>query len=180
MKLFLRKVTYFALIILILTSIGLFLPTTPRVSESLLFGAIQKDSLLKNVESPRIIFVGGSNLSFGINSQMIKDSLGLNPINTAIHAAIGLKYMMENTLQYVREGDIVVLAPEYDHFYRKYDVVSEELMRMVFDVNFSNFKLLNFKQKLALIPHIPKYSLSKFKPNEYMNVKVDEIYSVLV
>ena len=42
--------------------------------------------------------------------------------------------MLENTIQYVKEGDIVILILEYEHFYRDYNYVSEELLRTIFDV----------------------------------------------
>ena len=73
--------------------LGLLLPATPRASKSLLFANQKKDELLQRVKSPRMIFVGGSNLSFGLNSQIIKNELNINPINTAVHAAIGVRYM---------------------------------------------------------------------------------------
>lgn len=66
---------------------------------------------------PRIIFVGGSNLAFGLDSQRIKDSLNINVINYGLHAGIGLKYMVDDISTYARKGDIIVFAPEYSHFY---------------------------------------------------------------
>ncbi len=135
---------------------------------------------MKNVKSPRIIFVGGSNLSFGLNCQMIKDSLNLNPINTGIHAAIGLVYMMSNSLEYIKEGDIVILVPEYQQFYGDlaYGNDGEELIRTIFDVNISKLHLLNSKQIKIVIHALPKYSLSKFKFSEYFGVGERDIYCV--
>ena len=162
----------------ILLILGLSLPATPVTSKSLLFGALEKDSLLQNTLSPRIIFVGGSNLSFGLNSQRIKDELNLNPINTAIHAGIGLNYMLSNTIQYVKKGDIILLAPEYEHFYWDYNHGTQELFRTIFDVNPSKIRLLNLIQMLNMVKYIPKYTVSKFKPTEYINVKENMVYGV--
>jgi hypothetical protein len=178
MKLFLGRLLGFATPIILVMVVGLMLPATPRVSKSLLFAGVQKDRLLQTVESPRIIFVGGSNLSFGLNCQLIKDSLALNPINTAIHASIGLRFMLENTLQYVKEGDIVVLIPEYNQLFRDYDASAEELMRMVFDVDFSKVALLSPSQAVNLIAFTPKYVVTKFKPSEYRHLKANEFYGV--
>ena len=88
MKNFLYKVIVFIITILVFCILLSFLPTTPRAAKSLLAASMQKDSLMKNLLSPRIIFLGGSNLSFGLDSQMIKDSLKLNPINTGITVSI--------------------------------------------------------------------------------------------
>ena len=157
---------------------GLILPPTPRASKSLLFANKQKDSLLINTKEPRIIFVGGSNLSFGLNSYEIKDSLNLNPVNTAIHASIGLKYMLENTLQYLKNGDIIILAPEYSHFFRSYEYTSDELLRITFDVNPEKRKFLSLKQEIDLLSNIPKFSITKYKPTEYWGFHESDVYSV--
>ena len=178
MKHFCIKVSVFVIVLMGIISILLTLPTTPAIKQSLLFAETQKDSLLLNEKSPRIIFVGGSNLSFGLNSQEIKDSLHLNPINTAIHAGVGLKYMLDHTFQYCQAGDIVVLVPEYSHFYADYDVGSEELLHTVLEVNTSNLKLLNANQILNCMPFIGKIILPKLKISEYFNVVENEIYGL--
>jgi len=178
MKKFIQKVVLFIVPFVLIVMVAALLPTTPRASGSLLMSSIKKDSLLRNTPSPRIIFVGGSNLSFGLNSQTIKDSLQFNPINTAIHASIGIKFMMTNTLEYVQKGDIVVLVPEYEHFYRSLDFGSEELMRTIFDLDIKHLKHININQFINLMPFLPKYSLTKFNINEYRDIKESDIYSV--
>jgi hypothetical protein len=179
MRRFILKISVFSISLVALLLLLLQLPPTPYTSKSLLFAAIKKDSLLANAPSPRIIFVGGSNLSFGLNSQMIKDSLNLNPINTAIHAGLGLKYMLENTSQYIKEGDIIVVAPEVALFYWKYDdYCSEELLRTVWDVNRSNIRLLSLKQMINCVPFIAKIGFSKLNPKEYINKEESDVYSV--
>ena len=179
MKSFIIKTICFFLIpIPIIITLGLVLPTTPRASKSLILGIIHKDYLLKCTKKPRLIFVGGSNLSFGLNSKMIKDSLHINPINTAIHACIGVKFMFENTLSYVKKGDVIIFVPEYMHFFKSLNSGSEELMRSIFDVSISKFKLLDVHQKYNILPFIPRYVLTKFDFSEYFNDEDFEFYSV--
>jgi hypothetical protein len=178
MRRFINKIAFFLLPAFIIFLLGLFGPTTPRAAMSLLMSSIQKNSLLQNTPSPRIIFVGGSNLSFGLNSQMIKESLNINPVNTGIHMSIGIKYMIDNTLEFVQKGDIIILVPEYSHFYSTINFGSEELMRTIFDVNLANIKHLNCYQIINILPYMPKYILTKFNPIEYINVNESDIYSV--
>jgi len=178
MKKFVIKTLVFLFPILILVLLGLFLPVTPRASKSLLMSSINKNQLLQNTQSPRIIFVGGSNLSFGLNCQTIKDSLKVNPINTAIHASIGIKYMLDNILQFIKKDDIIVLVPEYSHYYRSLNFGSEELMRTIFDVKITNIKYLTINQIFNILPFLPRYSLTKFKIDEYRNIKENDLYSV--
>ena len=180
MRNFIKRTTYFLLTLLILIIIGAFIPPTPYVSESLLFATQKKDSLLANTETPRIIFVGASNIAFGLNSQIIKDSLHLNPINTGLHIGFGLKYMLDNTLSYIKEGDIVVLSFEYEHFFRDLNWTSEELIRTIFEVNRTNpkYMLLNQQQYLSSIKHFIKISLSRFTPKEYFGFNIRPDYSI--
>lgn len=162
-----------------LFGVSLLLPSTPRASKSLLFAEIKKDSLLANTPSPRIIFVGGSNLSFGLNSQEINDSLHINPINTAIHASIGMKYVLENTMQYAKKGDIIVFVPEYSHFYNDWHGGSTELLRTVIECNRANIKLLSKEQIRNCFPYTGAFALSKFSPVEYIYwERKTEVYSV--
>jgi len=111
---------------------------------------------------------------------MIKDQLNINPINTGIHASIGLIYMMSNSLEFIKEGDIVILVPEYQQFYGDYAYGNngEELTRTIFDVNISKIHLLNIKQILNVIKVLPKYSFSKFKASEYFGFTESDIYGV--
>jgi len=178
MKKFILRVSLFSLLLLLLVVIGFVLPATPRASKSLLSAKVEKDNLLKETNNPRIIFVGGSNLSFGLNSNIIKDSLNLNPINTAIHAAIGLQYMMDNTIQYIKENDIVILAPEYIHFYGRTVYGGEELLRTVADIELSKIFELKKEQLKNISKYILKYSFSKLKFTEYFGYKESDVYSV--
>ncbi|MDR1347118.1 MAG: hypothetical protein LBJ63_01620 [Prevotellaceae bacterium] len=181
MKRFILKILLFVSLLILLFGLFLlfiFLPSTPRASKSLLFAEIKKDSLLIATPSTRIIFVGGSNLSFGVDCKWIEDSLKINPINTAIHASIGVKYMLENTMKYVKKGDIIVFVPEYEHFCNDWNVASAELLRTVIDVNRSNIKLLSKKQLYNCFPYTGAFILSKFNPIEYINPKESDVYSV--
>ncbi|MDR2810272.1 MAG: hypothetical protein LBB84_06915 [Tannerellaceae bacterium] len=178
MKSFLLKCTLFTLLVISGLILGLALPVTPRASKSSFYSAIQKDSLLANVDSPRMIFIGGSNISFGLNSQMIKDSLNINSINTGISAGLGLKFMLENTAQYVKEGDIIIAPLEYVHYTNDYDYCSETLLRIIMDVNKGYLRLLNFRQTLRLLPLVLNYINSKLRLSAYFNFEIDPIHSI--
>ncbi len=178
MRRFLYRVLWFIIPISVFFISGLFSPTTPRASTSLMMASVSKDSLLEHTKSPRLILIGGSNLSFGFNGQMIKDSLQINPINTGIHASIGLQYMMKSALSHIKEGDTVILIPEYDHFYRDYNYASDALLHVVFDVDISRIRFLSFGQIISLLPYLPAYTISKLNPKEYYDVKEDMIYGV--
>jgi hypothetical protein len=72
-----------------------------------------RDELLQNTPGPRMIFVGGSNLAFGLDSKRIAERTGLAVINCGLHAGLGLQFMLNQAAKYLKDGDIVVLSPEY-------------------------------------------------------------------
>jgi hypothetical protein len=178
MKKFVKTLIFFFVFLIILFFVGVLLPATPRASRNFLFAKIHKDDLLVNAPSPRIIFIGGSNLSFGLDCQMIKDSLGLNPINTGINASLGLVYMTDNALSYIKSGDVVVVVPEYLQFYGKFAFGGEELLRTVMDISPKRIIELRKEQFANIAVFFPKYAFSKFKPTEYFGFSEDKIYSV--
>jgi 5'(3')-deoxyribonucleotidase len=177
MQKFLRKIILIGLLFIAWVLFLLLLPATPASKLTALSAKPIKDSLLKYTKSPRIIFIGGSNLSFGLNSQIIKDSLHLNPVNTAIQAAIGLKFMMDNALKLIQKDDIVVLSPEYKQFFDgfAFGETGEALIRVI---NFKESQNLTALQYKYIIPKIPKYAFSKLNLQQYINLKEPEIFGL--
>lgn len=167
MLLFIKKLAFFISLFVVLLSIGVILPQTPRASRAHLFSQRDKDLLLRDAPSPRLILVGGSNISMSINSQLFYDSLKLYPINTGLSASIGLYYMLDNALRYVKAGDVVIVCPEYSQFYENLSIGTEDLLRVVIDKSPAAIFQLSPNQLSNSIKYIPKFALSKFKPSEY-------------
>jgi len=178
MKVFLKKLVIFCSILLIISIIAIILPVTPKASKSLLFALNDKDKLLKETKKNRIIFIGGSNLSFGLNSQLIKDSLHLNPINTSIHAGIGLKFMLNHYKSLIDSNDIIILVPEYSQYFGNTANGDEALFRLILDVNLSEINNIDYFQLKQIIQFFPKFIISKYSPNEYFykNIAHRRIY----
>jgi hypothetical protein len=167
MFLFVKKITVFLSLFTLLISIGIILPQTPRASKAHLFSQRDKDLLLRDAPTPRLILVGGSNISMSINSQLLLDSLKLYPINTGLSASIGLYYMLDNTLHYVKAGDVVIVCAEYSQFYENLSYGTEDLLRVAIDKSPTAIFQLRSNQLSNSLKYIPKYALSKFKPSEY-------------
>lgn len=178
MKLFLRKTFLFLSIPVAVFIIGLFLPATPKARQSLLMSKFTKDSLLQHTQKPRIIFIAGSSMSLGLNSQIFVDSLHMNPINTGIHGGLGAFYMMDDVIDYVQPGDVILMAPEYHQFYGNFAYGGEELLRAAFDTSSPRVLLnLRWEQFQKMYGFVPKYSISKFLPNQYFKLTKNDFYS---
>lgn len=168
MKKFILKLTAFAIIPL---GIYLYFAFFVPVPGNLYFEAYsQKDKLLKETPSPRIVFVGGSSLAFALDSKRISDSIGLPVINTALHAGMGMKFIIDDIETKLRKGDIVVLAPEFHHFDGAAYGESMTLPIVLKSAGWKNLHLLDLKQwgiLLKGIPELRKYKKVKFTETTY-------------
>lgn len=86
----------------------------PWFSEVGYFASIaDKHQYLASAASPKIVFIGGSNLAFGLDSQKIEKQLGRPVANMGLCVLFELPYLIEEVKDDLRKGDIVVISPEY-------------------------------------------------------------------
>ena len=72
---------------------------------------------LKETEGKKVVIVGGSSVAFGVNStqlqQLLQDcGMEYTVCNFGLYAAVGTSAMLELSEDFIREGDIVILAIE--------------------------------------------------------------------
>ena len=153
MKRFVQRTV--AAIGLLVCVIVLLLIVIPKYEDDYLAAYNKKMHLLETISSPRIIFVGGSNLCFGLDSRRIIDSLGLPVINTGLHAGIGLKFLIDDMRPLLRKGDIVVYAPEYSHFFGSAYGEKATLAPLMDQTNWKKLSILNARQMWHVVLGIP-------------------------
>lgn len=158
---------FVAIFLIVIVLILLCSPVTPMRKNNMLNAIMQKDSMMENTPSPRLIIIGGSNVTFGFNSQIIKDSLHLNSINAGLHAGIGIIYSMNQAKPHLRKGDILIISPEYNQFYGNVGYGSQELLHVLFDVSLSNLRYLDLSNYKAFVGYLYYYIRSKTYIHEY-------------
>ena len=77
---------------------------------------IDKHARLDSAGDQRIIFVGGSNLPYGINSERLENQLGRPVINMGLNSAVGLDFTLSNMEPRVSNDDLIVLSLEHEFF----------------------------------------------------------------
>ena len=75
-----------------------------------------KESALRTIAEPRVLLVGGSSAVFGLRAGDMTGAFGVPVVNFGNHAGLGLAYNLERADRWVRPGDTVVLALEYELF----------------------------------------------------------------
>ena len=85
----------------------------PPVYDGTFVGELgDKYERLCSTDEPKIVFVGGSSLAFGLDSEMVKEELDLEPVNMGLYANLGTKIMLDLSSVNINQGDIIVIAPE--------------------------------------------------------------------
>lgn len=127
MKPFLIKLISFVALQAVILIPLVYLGHYHQTSRHYLCSVCDKLERLKTAPGPRIIFVGGSNLAFGLDSEMIAKETGYNPINLGVHANFGVGCQIRMIKKHLRSGDLIVLAPEYRVFHQHGTRCSKEL-----------------------------------------------------
>ncbi|MCM1122643.1 MAG: hypothetical protein NC416_08670 [Eubacterium sp.] len=65
---------------------------------------------LKSIQEPKIVLIGNSNLSFGINSELLEEAFDMPVVNMGLQGALGNAFHEEMAKVNVREGDIIIVA----------------------------------------------------------------------
>ncbi len=74
---------------------------------------VDKHKTLSETRGPKLVFAGGSNLVFGLNSQQIQMRFRLPVINLSLHAGLGTSFILNELKYSMKRGDIIFLSLEY-------------------------------------------------------------------
>lgn len=164
MRRFLTKVLlHIVLLIGILVLSLLFIPHARLGTPTYLYSILDKHRLLRDSGSPRLLFVGGSNLSFGLDSERISRECGTTVVNMGIHGGLGLRYMLNDLRPFIRERDVVLIAPEYDQFVHESGQADgdQELVNVLFDIYPDGRACVRPRQWMHLSRFLPTYAAKK-------------------
>ncbi len=112
MKPFLIKLFLFCLLV-VATNLLLLVAISPG-EDTILRAVSDKEDLLRRTEGPKIVFVGGSSLGFGLDSSLVDAAFPEHAVvNMGLQGSIGLRYMLAQVTPYIGSGDVVVLNLEF-------------------------------------------------------------------
>ena len=84
-----------------------------RYQNDYLAALSDKHRRVHEVKGPTLIFAGGSNLAFGLDSEQIEKGFLMPTVNLGLHAGLGLDFILNELRDVVQAGDIVFLSLEY-------------------------------------------------------------------
>jgi hypothetical protein len=93
----------------------------PGLDDPMCFGLLkEKHQILERARSPKVVFVGGSNLLFGLNGPKVEEGLHRPVVNMGLCLMFPLSYLLDEIKDNVNAGDLIVLSPEYADFSAEY------------------------------------------------------------
>jgi len=137
---------------------------------------IDMNKRLQNVEGKKIIFLGNSAVAFGVDSELIEYELNYAGLdytccNFGLYGSIGTSAMMDFSLPYLKEGDIVILLiEEYPQAMSDYYSTSEVWRALSSQKGL--IKNLSSEKKKALLAAYPQYISEK---RRYEDVDVSSL-----
>lgn len=107
---------------------------------------LKEKILIKNKNTEKIVFVGGSNVAFGIDSIEIKKAFGIKTINFGCMAGIGPEILLSKIKNYTSSGDIIIFCWEYGLYRFKRTESNFTYLNLIFGPNKalrSNYPLID-------------------------------------
>lgn len=114
-----RRILLVSLVFLVTLAVNflLLIAYHERNMQSFVAAFLDKQELMQNTPSPRIVLVGGSSVAFGFDSNQLSSLVGLPVVNLGLQGGLGLRFEPESVKPFLREGDIVILSPEYHNIF---------------------------------------------------------------
>lgn len=96
--------------------VALFGPRATRIDY---MGAmVAKHARLHALGSPKVVVIGGSNATFGIDSEVLEKALCKPVVNMSLHAGLGFRFMAEEIRGTLGKGDLVIASLEHMAFHQ--------------------------------------------------------------
>lgn len=161
MKRFLiRTIAFTCLFVGVLFILNLILPYNP---DGYMREYFVKTARLDSTDRNKVVILGGSNVAFGYDSKLLTDSLNRPVINAGLHAGLGQKFIVDDASRYLERGDILVLSPEYEHFFAATAYGGHPLADIFYLSDGRVAPLLDMKQWSTVLENTPFYLKEKVR-----------------
>lgn len=114
MNSFLKKSVLFALMIsgiyLVLYAISMNSKYKPN---DYIDAIVDKHKRVESIKGRQVLLIGDSNIAFGLDSDVISDSVNLPVTNMALEVGLGLEFILEEAKDLLEPNDVAVLSIEY-------------------------------------------------------------------
>lgn len=144
-------------------TVGYVALCTPAQFDRTFLGELgHKMERLNNVQSPKIVVIGGSSTAFGLRSDIMQEQLGMPVVNFGLYASLGTKIMLDLSKANISEGDIIIIAPEQDKQTLSMYFNADSAWKG-FDGNFQYLKYLHEDDMPSMLGNLISFAAEKHK-----------------
>ena len=163
MRKFVRNIGIFAVLFILLWAviIGLdFLVIKNQYLYNYQASILDKVERAGNIEGPKILLVGNSNVSFGFDSELLEKELGLPVVNMGIHSGLSNAFQEDMAKPYISEGDIVLLC--HNSFSDGTKISDPSLAWITIEKHTELWPIVRDSNRTDMIQAYPLYALDCF------------------
>lgn len=117
-------------------------------------GTALKHQRLSGITTRKIVFIGGSNLAYGLDSKMVQQITGCPAVNMGMNGWFGVRYMLEEVKAHINPSDVVVLSFEHDNIYKSVEGAAATHMAIIRAYP-KVFTYLTLEQKIDALRSLP-------------------------
>ncbi len=136
-------------------TIGFCLYLSPQYLWHYQASLIDKVERLESIEEPKIVLIGNSNLTFGIDSERIEETFGMPVVNMGLHGGLGNAFHEEMAKLNVDEGDLYIVC--HSNFADDDQIENAELAWITIENHFHLWRILRKKDYLPMVKAYPAY-----------------------
>ncbi len=116
---------------------------------------IDKVERAENINEPKIVLIGNSNLAFGIESEKIEKAIHMPVVNMGLHGSLGNVFHERMALLNVHEGDIYIIC--HTSYADDGEIPNIELAWITIENHFGLWRLLRREDVKPMLEAYPVY-----------------------
>ena len=135
--------------------------------QTIYFWGKQKQKIADQVQGHRLVLLGGSSAFYSVRARVLQFQFGIPVINNALHAGLGIDYLLYRARQSLHSGDTAILFIEYPIYSELEPTWTQADYFLPHDLAY--FAAQPLKTQIGLI--------GKLTPTEYWNRLYDAFFS---
>lgn len=127
----------------------------PQYSNGHNASLIDKVERLESIDGPKIVLIGNSNLTFGVDSERLEKTFHMPVVNMGLHGGLGNVFHENMAKLNVCEGDIYVIC--HSSFSDDGTISDKPLTWSTIENHYELWKILRFQDLYPMVKEYPVY-----------------------
>lgn len=102
--------------LLALLVLSLFFSTGYLTRNHRLGSIIDKHARLEQIQGPKLVVIGGSNIHFGLDSELLERATGLPVVNMGVNGSLGTHFYFDEVIPWLGKSDLLLFLGEHSHY----------------------------------------------------------------